>query len=84
MKNLWTNKIFWEVIGYATLALCIIGQVTVGYWYLWAQGAYLLANVAGFIRDFALNLPTANKVRDAVFTGITIGLIVIKIIQLAW
>ena len=21
MKNLWTNKIFWEIIGYLTLAL---------------------------------------------------------------
>ncbi len=79
MKKLWNNNTFWEVIGYTTLALCIFGQISAGYVYLIAQGAYLLANVLGVIRDFALNLPRANKVRDVVFTGITLALIVIKI-----
>ena len=79
MKKLWGNNTFWEVIGYTTLALCIFGQIAVGYVYLVAQGAYLLANVLGIVRDFALNLPRANKVRDVVFTGITVALIVIKI-----
>ena len=79
MKNLWNNNTFWEIIGYTTLALCIFGQIAAGYVYLIAQSAYLLANVLGVIRDFALNLPRANKVRDVVFTGITIALIVIKI-----
>ena len=79
MRKLWSNNIFWEVIGYTTLALCIFGQIAVGYVYLIAQGAYLLANVLGVVRDFALNLPRANKVRDVVFTGITVALIVIKI-----
>ena len=79
MKKLWNNNTFWEVIGYTTLALCIFGQIAVGYVYLIAQAAYLLANVLGVIRDFALGLPRANKVRDVVFAGITIGLIVIKI-----
>lgn len=79
MRKLWSNNTFWEVIGYTTLALCIFGQIAVGYVYLMAQGAYLLANVLSVVRDFALNLPRANKVRDVVFTGITVALIVIKI-----
>jgi len=79
MRKLWTNNTFWEIIGYATLALCIFGQITVGYFYIIAQVAYLIANVLGVIRDFALDLPRANKVRDIVFTAITLALIALKI-----
>lgn len=78
MKALWKNEKFWAAIGYTTLILCVIGQITVGYFYLLAQFGYLLANGLGVVRDFALNLPNANKVRDIVFTGITIGLIIIR------
>lgn len=79
MKKLWNNKIFWEVIGYVTLVLCLFGQISAGYIYLVAQIAYLIANILGIVRDFALKLPTANKVRDVVFAGITIALIAAKI-----
>ena len=79
MKKFWINNTFWEVIGYTALALCIFGQIAVGYIYLVAQFAYLIANVFSVVRDFALDLPRANKVRDVVFTGITLALIVIKI-----
>lgn len=80
IKSLWTNDSFWELIGYITLALCIFGQITVGYWYLLAQFVYLISNVLGVIRDYALNLPRANKVRDFAFTAITLGLIVIRLV----
>ena len=78
-RKIWKSNGFWEAIGYLTLALCICGQITVGYIYLLAQFAYLTANGLGIARDFALNLPTANKVRDVVFTAITIGLIIVRI-----
>lgn len=73
------KKIFvlWEIVGYVTLALCVIGQITVGYMYLLAQTLYLLANVFGVIRDLALKLPKANLIKDIVFTGITIALLII-------
>lgn len=74
-------KIFWESIGYITLFLCVFGQIAVGYVYLIAQGAYLIANVASVIRDFVLKLPTANKVKDIVFSGITLALIIIYIFK---
>lgn len=77
MKN---KNLFWELVGYGTLALCIFGQITVGTWYLLAQVAYLIANVFGVVRDFALELPPANKVRDIVFTAITIALIVVRLV----
>lgn len=80
MTKLWKNNTFWEGIGYFTLALCIFGQITVGTWYLLAQFGYLISNVLGVARDFALNLPKANKVRDVVFTAITIALIVMRLV----
>lgn len=80
MKKIWNNNLFWEIVGYVTLALCVFGQITVGYFYLVAQTAYLIANVASVVRDFALKLPNANKVRDIVFTGITVALIVIRFV----
>lgn len=73
------KNIFWEAIGYITLALCIFGQVAVGYVYIIAQTAYLIANLASVIRDFALKLPRANKVKDIAFTAITIALIIIRL-----
>ena len=72
---------FQEIIGYITLGLCLIGQVTAGKWYIFAQSAYLIANLMGVIRDFKLHLPPSNCVRDIVFAVITILLIVIKIIS---
>lgn len=80
IKKLWKNRNFWESIGYITLALCVFGQIAVGYWYMIAQLAYLISNIAAVVRDFAIKLPPANKVRDIVFTAITVALIVIKAI----
>ena len=70
----------WEIIGYMGLALCIFGQVAIGWFYLLAQFAYLIANVSGVIRDFALDLPPSNKVRDIAFSAITLALILIRIL----
>jgi hypothetical protein len=81
MKKLWKNDAFWEIVGYVTLALCVFGQVAVGYVYLLAQFMYLIANIASVIRDFALDLPKANKIKDVVFSAITIGLIVIYCVR---
>lgn len=75
------KKLVWELVGYIALALCLIGQITVGRWYLVAQGVYLTANVANCVRNYALDLPTANKIRDFVFTGVTLGLIITNILR---
>lgn len=81
MKNLTEKQktVILEVVGYIGLILCVFGQIAVGYLYITAQIAYLIANLSAVVRDFALDLPPANKVRDIVFTGITVALIIIRI-----
>ena len=74
------KNMVWEIVGYINLMLCIIGQITVGYWYLFAQFIYLSANIIGIVRNFKLGLPMANKVKDIVFTGITLALIILRFI----
>ena len=80
MKKLWMNTLFWEIIGYLTLALCVFGQIAVGYIYVTAQIAYLVANALSLVRSIVLHLPKANIVKDVVFTAITLSLIVIYIV----
>lgn len=73
------NQKVWEWIGYINLALCIVGQITVGKLYLFAQTAYLLANGIGVTRSFMLRRPVSDKVKDIVFFAITAALIILKI-----
>lgn len=70
----------WEVANYLCLILCILGQMTAGYTYMLAQGAYLIANSIAVIRDIKIKMPVSNLVKDACFLAITIGLIVIRIV----
>ena len=74
------KNMVWEIVGYINLMLCIIGQITVGYWYLFAQFIYISANIIGIVRNFKLGLPMANKVKDIVFTGITLALIILRFV----
>lgn len=76
MKN---QNTIWEIVCYIGLALCLAGQVMVGKFYLVAQFAYLVANMSAVVRDFAIGLPTANKIKDMCFTGVTIGLICMRL-----
>lgn len=77
VRNLWHNQTFWEIIGYLSLALCIFGQISVGYMYIPAQIVYLVANILSLTRSLTIKLPKANIVKDVVFTAITAGLIAI-------
>lgn len=69
---------FWEIINYFCLIGLIVGQITVGYAYMFAQIVYLMCNTITLIRSIKLRLPPSNIVRDACFTAITIGLIIIR------
>lgn len=71
---------FWEIVGYISLFGCIIGQIIVGYWYLFAQGIYLICNIGSTIRCFAIHQNPADKIKNITFTAITVGLIIIKIV----
>ena len=82
MRKIFENKIFWEIIGYLSLVMCVVGQVTVGYLYLVAEGIYLVANILASTRAIVLKLPVADIVKNIAFTGITIGLIVIYLVRM--
>lgn len=69
---------FWEVVNYFCLIGLVVGQITVGYAYIFAQIIYLICNAVSVIHDIKLRLPPSNIVRDACFTAITIGLIIIR------
>lgn len=69
----------WENMVYISLALCIFGQIAVGWMYLVAQGAYLIANLISVVRSFALGRPTGDKVRDITFFTITVALIAVRL-----
>lgn len=72
---------FWELVAYLSLTGCIIGQIVVGYAYLFAQIVYLTCNVMATIRSFAIHQPPADKIKNCVFTAISLGLIIIWIIR---
>lgn len=60
---------------YVVIILTIIGQCTVGGNFYIGQFAYLIANCINTFRDFALNRPAADKVKNTTFLAITIGII---------
>ena len=65
-----------ENMQYITLALTVVGQITVGSIFLLGQGCWLVANIIAVARDFILKRPTADKVKDAAMLGITVGLVI--------
>lgn len=68
-----------ENLQYFVLMGLIIAQCVIGKWYLIGQGIYLLCNVISVIRDYVLDRPTADKVKNYSCTGITIGLILMAL-----
>jgi hypothetical protein len=74
------NTKFWDNIGYLVLVLLLIGQVTVGWAFFIGQGAYLIGNIINLVRDFKLDRPKADKIKNTCFTAITMGLIIIKLV----
>lgn len=70
---------FWDNTGYMVLVLLLIGQITVGWLFMIGQSAYLIGNLINVVRDFKLNRPKADKIKNICFTAITIGLIVLYI-----
>ena len=74
------NKL-WENIAYINIGLCLIANITIGYFYMFAQILYLLCNLTNVFRNIFLKRSIADKIRDIAFLGVTIGLIIIRLIQ---
>lgn len=72
---------FWENSMYAVIVLLVIGQITVGWLFYVGQGAYLIGNIIGVLRDFKMDRPKADKIKDLLFTAITIGLIMLRMLN---
>lgn len=66
----------WEQVSLVVLALTIVGQITVGAWFILGQALWCGANVTACVRNIALKRPVADCVKDAVMLAITIGIIV--------
>lgn len=69
------RKRFLENLQYVVLAGVILGQCTVGANFYLGQFIYLVCNAVSVFRDFELNRPTADKIKDVCCSGITLGLI---------
>jgi len=73
------EKIFENVL-YVVIVLLLAGQILVGKYYLLGQSLYLCANAIAVARSFALKRPTADKIKDSCFFGVTAGLILLRLI----
>ena len=72
-RKVWENL---QYLKYLNLARTIAGQVIIGGSYMLGQGVWLVANIIALARDFTLQRPTADKVRDAAMTALTAGLMI--------
>lgn len=72
---------FWENSMYAVIVLLVIGQITVGWLFYVGQGAYLIGNIISVLRDFKMDRPKADKIKNLLFTAITIGLIMLRMLN---
>lgn len=72
---------FWENSMYAVIVLLVIGQITVGWLFYVGQGAYLIGNIISVLRDFKMDRPKADKIKNLLFVAITIGLIMLRMLS---
>lgn len=73
------KTLIWENLQLIGLALTIVGQITVGAWFLVGQGLWFVSNIIAVSRDFVLKRPAADKIKNITLTGITAGLIILNI-----
>ena len=82
MKNFFnTHEKLITNFAYVSIILTVIGQCTVGAAFYVGQGAYLLANIVNCARDVVLQRPRADKIKNFTFLGITMGLILLRILS---
>ena len=69
---------FWENLQYIVLVLLIVGQATVGSWFVFGQCVYLSANVISIIRSYAQGKQKPDKIKEVAMFGLTVALLLIK------
>ena len=65
---------------YIAMFMTVLGQCVVGNIFYVGQGLFLIANVIYLIRDFKLGRPKADKIKNTLFTAITVGIILMQLI----
>lgn len=74
-------KVF-ENLQFLVLVGLIVAQCVIGERYLLGQGIYLGCNAISVTRCFVLARPVADKIKDFACTGITLGLILLRVFQM--
>ena len=75
-EKIWTN------LNYVALVALIVGQCVVKVDFLIGNLIYLGANILSFSRCFVLARPIADKVKDGCCLGITLGLVIMTILEI--
>lgn len=69
-----------ELLNYFSLAFTVVGQVCLGDFYLFGQGAFAVANIMRIIRDFRTKATVSDFIRDFAFLGISVGMMLLEIL----
>ena len=72
----------WANLNYFVLVALIVGQCVVKVDFLIGNFIYLGANILSFLRCFVLARPVADKIKDGCCLGITLGLVVMTILEI--
>jgi len=67
----------YEVMGYAAIALTVIGQIVINISPIAGQGTWMVANVLYLIKAVKTNMGRAEIVRNVIMSAITTGLIIL-------
>jgi len=74
-------QMVWKELNYLVLITLITAQCVVKADFLIGQFVYLFANILSFARCFVLQRPIADKIKDGCMLGITIGLVVMTMLE---
>lgn len=74
-------QMVWKELNYLVLITLITAQCVVKADFLIGQFVYLFANILSFARCFVLQRPVADKIKDGCMLGITVGLVVMTMLE---
>lgn len=74
-------QMIWKELNYLVLITLITAQCVVKADFLIGQFVYLFANILSFARCFVLQRPIADKIKDGCMLGITVGLVVMTMLE---
>lgn len=75
------SQMVWKELNYLVLITLITAQCVVKADFLIGQFVYLFANILSFVRCFILRRPIADKIKDGCMLGITVGLVVMTMLE---